>query len=74
MREPSGEGVPAHRSTNELAATAIERFAAVGAEDTPGFAALLDEFPTNSSRGNLKVILWRLADHLRSSAARFSDG
>lgn len=47
-----------------IAAHMIEKFAAPG-EDTPEFAALLDEFPDLPSRGNLKVILWRVAGALR---------
>lgn len=47
-----------------VAAEVLDRFASPGA-DTPGFTALLEEFPDLSSRGNLKIILWRVAGALR---------
>jgi hypothetical protein len=51
----------------EIAAAVIEQFAApTGGADTPEFAAFLAEFPTVVSRGNLKVILWKLAEYLRT--------
>jgi hypothetical protein len=56
-----------------IAADVIEEFAApTGGEDTPEFAAFLAEFPSVASRANLKVILWRLAEHLRSSPRQAS--
>lgn len=50
-----------------VAAEVLSRFASPG-EDTPGFTALLDEFPDLPSRGNLKVLLWRVAGALREHA------
>lgn len=57
-------GVPA--DARMRAADVLDQFAAPG-EDTPGFTALREEFPDLPSRGNLKVILWRVAGALREN-------
>lgn len=51
------------RGSRQIAAEVIREFAQSGG-DTPEFTAFLTEFPDHASRGNLKVILWRLAEHL----------
>lgn len=61
---PTEVGVPT--DARLLAARVLDLFAAPG-EDTPGFTALREEFPDLPSRGNLKVILWRVAGALREN-------
>lgn len=61
---PAEVGVPA--DARMRAADVLDLFAAPG-EDTPGGSALREEFPDLPSRGNLKVILWRVAGALREN-------